>query len=232
MELEKELRDVIETYDRVISVVDSDAENAKDRAYGGVIRATKGKLQEHITEKLAAITWQFIGGSPDSLEINSKKIAIPIRNEYVSQIKEPEVRNYIKENIIDYTYKLSVDKHIFIDGEFVIGIECKAYAENAMLKRILVDFDLLKSRYPNLSCYLFQLESQLGGDYSSLAKPVYGSHSTHTIQSYFACDLNIITLLEGERNINRPIHQHFKPLKIEMLKDTVDVLAKDMKRFL
>jgi len=48
----------------------------------------------------------------------------------------------------------------------IMGIECKAYTENAMLKRILVDFTLLKSIVPKANCVLLQLESQLTGDYS------------------------------------------------------------------
>ena len=232
MEVKQQLESIIQDYNSLVMSVDRDARDDNDRAYGGVIRAAKGKLQERITECLIRITWQFIGGNPDLLEINSKKIPIPIRHEYIDRIKSPEVKEHIRNNMADYIYKLSVDKHIFINGKFVIGIECKAYTENAMIKRILIDFDLLKTQYHHLSCYLFQLESQLGGDYHAIEKPVYGSHSTHTIQSYFLSDLKIITLLEGERKVNQPIHQCFKPLKIEVLEDVVLVLAKDMERFL
>lgn len=71
-----------------------------------------------------------------------------------------------------------------------------------MIKRILIDFHLLKTIFTNISCYLFQLESQLGGYYSELPETIYGSKSTHSIMSYFEdVDLNIITLLKGERNI-------------------------------
>ncbi len=97
-----------------------------------------------------------------------------------------------------------------------MGIECKTYTENAMLKRIMVDFTLLKNVLPNLKCVLLQLESQLAGDYSQVNKKIiYGSHSTHTIMSYFDVDLYILTLLEGERKVDEPIHQHtyYKELK-------------------
>lgn len=59
------------------------------------------------------------------------------------------------------------DVQMFIEERFALVMECKAYTENAMLKRILVDFTLLKNVYPDLSFVLLQLESQLGGDYSS-----------------------------------------------------------------
>jgi len=232
MTLRGKLQKIIRNYRAVVEVVDHNARESDDRAYGGFVRMAKGKMQELITEQLVRATWAHIGGDADALDINAKKIAIPIRQSYIDRIDEPEVAAYIRQNIDNYVYRLAVDKHVFIDGKFVIGIECKAFAENAMLKRILVDFDLLKTQYPDLSCYLFQLESQLGGDYSALTKPAYGSYSTHTIQSYFSCDLHIVTLLAGERNINRPIHKHFKPLKIESLQNAVDILADDMRRFL
>ena len=39
-----------------------------------------------------------------------------------------------------------------------------------MIKRILIDFHLLKTIFPNISCYLFQLESQLGGELFRVAR--------------------------------------------------------------
>jgi hypothetical protein len=43
--------------------------------------------------------------------------------------------------------------------------------------------------------------------------------------SYFDIQLNIITLLEGERKVDRPIHkpEFYKPLKKENLKKAVAV---------
>ena len=32
------------------------------------------------------------------------------------------------------TMRLVVDKHIHVDNRFIMGIECKAYTENAMLE--------------------------------------------------------------------------------------------------
>lgn len=117
----------------------------------------------------------------------------------------------------------------------VMGIECKSYTENAMLKRIMVDFTLLKSVVPNINCVLLQLESQMTGDYSEpLKKIIYGSHSTHTIMSYFDVDLNIITLLEGERKVDEPIHnsKNFKDLKKDVLELGIDAMSELLKKYL
>ncbi|MCX8027104.1 MAG: hypothetical protein N3A62_04540, partial [Thermodesulfovibrionales bacterium] len=155
--------------------------------------------------------------------------------EYVNNLDDPEVRDYINSNIEEYIYELSVDKQVYVDYEFVIGIECKAYAENAMLKRMLVDFSLLKTIFPNISCYLFQLESQLGGDYSEIRRITYGSKPTHTLMSYFPdVRLKIVTFLKGERKVDKPIHKskYFKPLDRNQIKKAISLLKEDLKRYL
>jgi hypothetical protein len=226
------LADLIETYDRTTKVMEEGAAKAieeEGRAYGGFIRAAKGKMQEYLTNQIVKIAWEVeLGKDAKRLEINSKKIPIPIKMEYVESIKDEPIRDYILSNIKRYYYGLSVDKHIFVDGNFIFGVECKAYTENAMVKRILVDFHLLKTIYPNLFCYLFQLESQLGGDYSSEIKAPKGSFSTHTLMSYFRdVDLRVITLLPGERNVDQPINkiEHFKPLNIERLEVALEAMT-------
>ncbi len=167
------IKDIIQVYNSVVKGIDKDALEQHDRAYGGVIRSAKGKLQEYISEEIVKIAWQNIGAKANRLEINSNKIKIPIKDSYIENIANKQVRAYILERKKDYYYGLSVDKHIFIDNQLVMGIECKAYTENAMLKRILVDFHLLKVLYPNISCYLFQLESQLGGGlFSFIRNPI------------------------------------------------------------
>lgn len=224
--------EIIAHYDAVIKVLDNKAKEQSNRAYGGMVREVKGALQEFITEQLVRLAWEELGGESSRLEINSKKIRIPIKDDYIARLKDKKVRDYINEHKKDYWYGLSVDKHIFIDGVFVMGLECKAYAENAMIKRILVDFHMLKTLYPNISCHLFQLESQLGGDYSQLPDTVYGCTHTHSIMSYFSdVDLYITTLLRGERKINSPIHKSFKPLEKQVLEKAVTFLQGFLKEY-
>ena len=85
-----------------------------------------------------------------------------------------------------------------------------------MLKRVLTDFWFLKLQHAELVRGLVQLESQLTGDYSNLyANPRIGSGRSHSLMSHFPIiDLHIITLLEDERKVDRPIHkpEFFKEL--------------------
>jgi len=202
------------------------------RAYGGIVRAGKGLLVESLAKNLAIIAWKELGRDMNRFSTEKETIKIPLKKDYINKIKNPDVKEFIKQNVLKYYYNLTTDVQISIDNKFIMGIECKAYTENAMMKRIMVDFTFLKQVFPNAKCVLLQLESQLGGDYSDLkSKITYGSFPTHTIMSYFDIDLNIITLLEGERKVDKPIHKqdYFKELKKNSLEEAVEVLKELLK---
>lgn len=215
---EKHLKQLIDIVNHRIQGIEYVAQVDQDRAYGGIIRSAKGKLLEELCKELVAIAWDELGGDNKRLSFSNKRVDIPLRKEYINKIKSEEVKKWISDNYPDFVFKAQVDNHTMIDDKFVLGIECKAYTENAMFKRILVDFAMLKTAYPNLKCGLLQLESQLGGDYSEIDKAIiYGSHSSHTLMSHFDVDLHIMTLLKGDRKVDEPIHkaEFFKPLTYE-----------------
>lgn len=177
----------------------------------GSVRVEKGKLVETLTENIVALAWMEARGKPERLSIGDQRqrtFRITLQPDYVSKLPLHVGRD-VRKNESDYFIRAKVDKHIFVDGVFVMGIECKAFAENAMLKRILLDFRLLKSLHTKMICCLLQLESQLGGDYSRpLVNPRTGSRQSHTLMSFFPeVELNVVTLLEGERHPKRPIHK-------------------------
>lgn len=219
--LQKELKSLIQAYHLLVKGIEQQAEDDEDRAYGGVVRAGKGALVESMARNLIEAAWSDLGQKKERLSFNKKTIPVPIKPDYIKKIRNPEVAKWIRDNLQDFHYGIKTDVHINIDDRFVCGVECKAYCENAMMKRILVDFTLLSQATPNLACVLFQLESQLTGDYSHVTKPVIlGSKSTHTLLSYFDVDSHIVTLLEGERKVDAPIHKpaFYQELKIEALK--------------
>ena len=220
---------MIRSYDILVKGMEEEAQDDDDRTYGGIIRAAKGKLVEQMAPHIVRLAWQDCGGNPARLSIdNVRTYPVPIQPGYVEALPE-DIRDYINGRIDGHTYPARVDRHVFVDEGFVMGIECKSYAENAMLKRILVDFRLLKVLNNDLICCLLQLESMLGGDYSQpLAATHYGSPSSHTLMSFFPeVDLKVMTLLEGERRVNRPIHQaaHFKELQPELLEAVIQQCA-------
>ena len=229
-------QELIRSYNLLVGGIEDEAIDDDERAYGGVIRAAKGKLVESMASHIIRLAWLESSGPPARLSLgDTKRYMVPIQDEYIASLPR-EIADYINGRKQDYHYRAQVDLHVFVDGEFVMGIECKSYTENAMLKRILVDFRLLKSQQPDLICTLLQLESQLGGDYSNLrANPQMGSASSHTLMSYFPeVSLEIITLLEGERKIDRPIHhpQHFKELSPASLDNAISHFSELLKPFI
>ena len=226
--------EIIQKYNSMIETMEERAIADNQRAYGGFIRSEKGKLLEYTVRQLIRIAWHELGQEQNRLSIHKvKTYKIQVKTEYVQQLQNLEVKSYILDNIEKYLYRAKVDVHVFVDEKFVLGIECKAYTENAMLKRILIDFMLLKQMHPNLNCCLIQLESQLGGDYSSPKSLVqYGSPSTHTLMSFFEnVHLHIITILEGERNIKKPIHkkEYIKKLDNDLLNQAIKKLKQLLK---
>lgn len=210
--------------------IEQRALGSKDRAYGGIIRAGMGGLTESIGKKLVKLAWLNLRGEEQRLSIPNiqPKFKISIKKKYIDSIENTEVKNHLKDNFSKYYYLQGTDIRVLIDNKLVLVIECKTYTENAMLKRILVDFTLLKEMHPNITSVLLQLESQLGGDYSELNIQTFGSPSTHTLISYFDVDLNIITLLKGERKVNKRISmpEFYKPLEEKSLLSAIKTLSK------
>lgn len=228
-----ELTEIIAAYDTLVLGISQTAKQTEGRAYGGIVRAGKGELTENIAKHLIELAWKRLNKSDSLISIVKKRELIKIRPEYLAKLKNDVIKEFIRKNIQNYVYPLKVDWTIFVKNNAVLEVECKAYTENAMLKRVLVDSTLLKTIHPKIKSVLFQLESQLGGDYSELKPITFGGNSTHTLLSYFDVDLTIITLLEGERDVYKPIHdkKYFKPLKIESLEKAVSTFEGLLKEF-
>ena len=230
-----EIQSLIQAYDRLVGGINHKAEVSDDRAYGGIIRAGKGKLVEKLAENIVTMAWGELGGDMGRFSTENRTHKIPLQPGYVEKIRNEQVRNHLRSQPEKYFYGAKPDIHVSVDGKFVMGIECKAYTENAMFKRILVDFTLLKEVNPRLDCVLFQLESQLGGDYGEVQKEaIFGSPSTHVLMSHFDIDLTIITLLQGERKVERPIHkpEYFKKLEPESIRRAVRLFSESLKKHL
>lgn len=226
---------IIDAYNLLVKGIEQKANEDNDRAFGGVIRAGKGLMVENMTQLLLEIAWEELGGNSERIDFKKYTKKLPIKKEYIDNIEDKVVKDYILNNLDNYFYTLKADVHCNIDNNLVLAVECKAYTENAMIKRILVDFSLMKHGWENLNCFLLQLESQLGGDYSELNQEVmYGGSSTHTLFSYFDIKIEIITLLEGERKVNKAIHSpdFYKELKVEHLRKAINKFKKVLKNYL
>jgi hypothetical protein len=232
---EKEIKGIIKAYEVLVKGIDKKAhDNEEGRAYGGIIRAGKGTMLESIAKTLVHLAWKDLGQDENRLKIIGTRIKIPIKKEYVDNLEDEEVKEHILKNIKNYVYPYKSDVLVSIDDKPVFEIECKTYTENAMMKRILVDCTLLKRVHPEMKFALLQLESQLGGDYSELTDNPIGSPSTHTLLSMFDIDLEIITLIKGERKVDKPIHKelYYKELTKESLIKAINRFKEILNEFI
>ena len=201
--------------DQFISYYDIKIKEMQGVTYGGSLRALKGSLVETLCASMVTRCWEEIGGSVG-------RISVGRRIYYFTDKKGNK-------------YGLSQDRQVYIDGEFKLSIECKAYAELAMYKRVIVDSHILHSRFPDLSFCLFQLESMLGGDYAKNPAHPKGSPGVHVVNSFFPhLELEVITLLDGERRVDQPIHQlqFYKPMSTERVTFALNYFKTVLSRYL
>ncbi len=224
--------ELLEAYNSLVEDVDFKVQD-RQRASGGIERSIKGSFVEAFARGLVKRAWFNLTGDISDLRTNKGAVTVPLKKDYLKRVQDKEVAGYIKKNIKDYSYKFKIDVPVYIRENLVMAIECKSYAENAMIKRVLIDGSFIKEMSPDAEVVLFQFESQLGGDYSDIFKEKkFGSASTHTLMSYFDYTLHIITLLEGDRKVNQPIHkkEFFKPMKREILEDALAFFTTHLKK--
>jgi len=188
-------------------------EDRRNKDTAGGVRTEKGDVVEQITKDLVRIAWSKISNNQNRLTMDRKKVKIGFGDS-------------------SDVYKLSQDVNVYIDNAFKISIECKSYTEVAMYKRILTDALLLKKRVPSIKYFfVVQLENFMGGDYGKNIEPI-GSSSVRVLNRFFPeIKVEVITLLDGDRDIKKPIHkpENFKTLKDDRLNYTIKKFSEALK---
>lgn len=70
MDINKKINSIIKAYELLTKGIDKTAETGVDgRAYGGIIRAGKGKMVESIAAEIVKIAWEELGQKPERLAI-------------------------------------------------------------------------------------------------------------------------------------------------------------------
>ena len=229
----EELKDTYEFfYKNIYDYADVLGKIDNNRKIGGILRSNTGIFVEYAAHSIALMAWKDLGGDMDKIRVSKEKILVPVKEEYIESQSE-EIKSFL-DSRQNKGYQCSVDKHVYIENELVLAIECKAYAENAMLKRIITDMGFIKSTYPAAKCYLFMLESQLGGDYSELKENPLGSYSSHAIISNTGVkDFKILPHVKGDRLVKAPIFERkfYKPISKRMLDRTLKLFKNDLIKY-
>ncbi len=228
--IESDLKGIIDDYN-------AEMEKLFSVTKGGSIRGKKGKLVEILAEKIVILTWTKVLEQPIGRLTpapNKKKKAIKLKNveQYIQRYDGLPIAEIIEAKKSTIKYDFGADLHVFIDKQLVLVIECKAYTESAMLKRLIYDRRILHEFAPNAQYVLLQLESAFSGDFHKCSESSFGSNQYHVFMSREESNIEIITLLEGKRDSNNPIHrrENKKELKKEHLIYAVEVLAKILEK--
>ena len=100
------------------------------------------------------------------------------------------------------TKKHQVDIHVYLNGNFIAVIECKAYLDSCYYVRACEDFKLFKKFGYNVRNMVFTLENSIDED-----TKLFTDHTTDNI-----CG-NVFYILDGKRVSTKPIYDaKFKKL--------------------
>ena len=103
---------IIALYNKVVGGVEEEAASDIERAYGGFVRAEKGKLVEAIAKSVVQIAWTEAKGAADRLSFDEqRRYEIPIRQNYLKRLPS-SVRAHIGKRRNAYTYNAQVDVHV------------------------------------------------------------------------------------------------------------------------
>lgn len=223
--------DLLKAYNALPEFIEIEAEKQK-KERGGIERGIKGPFVEAFTRGLIKRAWDDLKGDRSDLKVKGS-VTVPLKEGYLKRIQDNEIADYIKKNIQEYSYTFRIDVPVCIKDKLVMVVECKSYADNAMIKRTLHDGAFIKRYSPDTEIVLLQFKSGLGGDYHEIFREKhFGSTSTHTIMSYFDYTPHIITLLEEKRKSSEPFHKKdfFKPMKREALEKALAFFRGHLKK--
>lgn len=108
--------------------------------------------------------------------------------------------------------EVSLDLHLYVQGLFLLAIECKAYLDGNMAKVTAYNSERLKSTRPGLKCVVVETEHALGKEASRY----------HEARG--AID-RIFSLTSGKRNSQRPRHLANKCLEPALVDQLVDFIV-------
>ena len=200
----------IEEIKKLYSTNISDCQSLKNEgSEGGKIRQNKGDMVEEISSMVCRI-------AIDDLNKEFNKTTI-------IRIKKDTVDIFHK-NDRTVSYQMEIDRLVQIDGKTVGHIESKAYADLSMYKRALFDAYLATEHYPEIECFLFELEKGVADSSDSLK--VLNSKFPEVV-------LHKHSLLNQLRSSSREIHDvcNYKELSSQEIEDAILFFKSKLRKF-
>ena len=188
---------------------------------GGQQRGKKGEFVPQLCELFIRGSWDLLGGDFRRISVVRKHILVP-----VSTVGNAG------------SVKIEIDSLVGVDGKPVTGFECKAYTENAMMKRVLFDYSALVSHAPEFSTvFLFQLQNAMGDGLQYKIGEALNSrlYNMARIQMKMRLpEIRVVTLLPESRSSLRALHDAdvTADLSDDRISEIIDVFKDTLRKFI
>lgn len=223
--LEKKIKNLQIELNRIILNAENKVDVIKkktSRASGGIKRMTKGNLVEEIYSKI--IKFCLIE-KKSKLKLINKMGNLPKSTKSIPVLKVSQSYMNLKnlkftEKEIAAGYEDKFDGFILDNKDIKFVLEYKAYSENTMLKRCLVDASIAQIFDNNINYCLCLLQSQL---YQNERLIGYNAHSLMDFfYQKFKVNIDVLILVKEPRVVNEDIIKMKYQIDYELLENAVN----------
>ena len=223
--LQIELNQIILNAEKKVDVI----KKTTSRASGGIKRMAKGDLVEEIYSRIIKFC---LNEKKSNLKLINKMGNLPKNVKKVPILKVSQ--NYINLKNLKFTkkelatgYEDKFDGFILDNQDIKFVLEYKAYSENTMLKRCLVDASIAQIFDKNINYCLCLLQSHL---YQNERLIGYNAHSLMDFfYQKFRVNVDILILVKEPRVVNEDIIKKKYQINYELLKNTVNYFLNNFK---
>ena len=216
--LQIELNQIILNAEKKVDII----KKKTSRASGGIKRMAKGDL---VKEIYSIIIKFCLNEKKSNLKLINKMGNLPKNVKKVPILKVSQ--NYINLKNLKFTkkelatgYEDKFDGFILDNQDIKLVLEYKAYSENTMLKRCLVDASIAQIFDKNINYCLCLLQSHL---YQNERLIGYNAHSLMDFfYQKFRVNVDILILVKEPRVVNEDIIKKKYQINYELLKNAVN----------
>ena len=216
--LQIELNQIILNAEKKVDII----KKKTSRASGGIKRMAKGDLVKEIYSRIIKFC---LNEKKSNLKLINKMGNLPKNVKKVPILKVSQ--NYINLKNLKFTnkelatgYEDKFDGFILDNQDIKFVLEYKAYSENTMLKRCLVDASIAQIFDKNINYCLCLLQSHL---YQNERLIGYNAHSLMDFfYQKFRVNVDILILVKEPRVVNEDIIKKKYQINYELLKNAVN----------
>lgn len=222
--LQNELNQIILSAENKVDLI----KKRTSRASGGIKRMAKGDLVEEIYSRIIKFC---LDEKKSKLKLINKMGNLPKNVNKVPILKVSQ--NYINLKNLKFTdkelatgYEDKFDGFIIDNQDIKFVLEYKAYSENTMLKRCLVDASIAQIFDKNINYCLCLLQSHLHQNERLIG---YNAHSLMDFfYQKFKVNVDILILVKEPRVINEDIIKKKYQIDYELLEDAVNYFLNNL----